>query len=187
MKTFVRNIVVGPKRLLAPTVYLALAIASSVCSVAAAETAAKPPGKARIGVYNSRAVALAYGRSEINQDVIKKLQAEAEKAKAAGDKERLAELNKEGGSRQNRLHSQVFGNAPIDDILETIKEALPEIQAKAGVQKIVAQDPRDPALEVVDVTALLVQHFKPTEKTLRMIEDLKKHPPLGPHKFPLKD
>ncbi len=153
-------------------------------AVKAAENA--PPAKTRVGVYDSRAVALAYGRSPMFQAKANKLYADAKQAKAAGDKERLAQLEKEGPALQDRMHRQVFGDAPIDDVLESIKDALPEIQKKANVQKLAPKAPADPGVEVVDVTPLLVEQFHPTEKTLKMIEEMKKHPPLSPDKFPMK-
>ncbi len=145
------------------------------------------PAKTRVGVYDSRAVALAYGRSKMFQEKANKLFADAKQAKAAGDKERLAQLQKEGPALQDKMHRQVFGDAPIDDVLETIKDALPEIQKKAGVQTLAPKAPAGPGVEVVDVTPLLVEQFHPTKQTLKMIEDLKKHPPLSPDKFPIKD
>jgi len=84
------------------------------------------------------------------------------------------------GGRQERLHAQVFSNAPIDDIVAGMKDALPDIARKAGVSALVPEvSYHDPAVDVVDVTDAMVQHFKPTDKTLGMITEMKKHPPLS--------
>jgi hypothetical protein len=144
--------------------------------------------KPRIGIYNSRAVALAYGRSKAHNQSIATLVADANKAKASGDTNKLQALKKEGASRQDRLHRQVFGDAPIDDILDgALKPALPEIQKKANVTKLLSTAPKDATVETVDVTAAMVDFFEPTPETRKMIEDLAKHPPLKPSQFPLKD
>lgn len=68
-----------------------------------------------------------------------------------------------------------------------MKDALPRIQAKAGVTRIMRECPTGPEYEAVDVTSLMVAFFKPDEKTLQYIEDLKKHPPLRDDQFPIKD
>jgi hypothetical protein len=143
--------------------------------------------KIRVGVYNSRSVALAYYRSEAHGEKIAKLKAGYEKAKAAGDKEGMAKFEKLGPGEQDKAHRQVFGNAPIDDIMEGLKDALPEIREKAGVDKIAREQTSDPAIEIVDITSKLVEHFKPTKETLKIIEEMKKHPPLSDDKFPIKD
>jgi len=144
-------------------------------------------GSKRVGVYDSRSVALACGRSTQFNQVAQKLCAEYEKAKTAGDTKRLAELNKEGEGRQDRMHRQVFGDAPIEDILETIKPDLAAIQRQAGVQDIVARGRQDRTVETVDVTTQIVALFHPTSQTLQGIEELKTHPPLPADQFPLND
>ena len=144
--------------------------------------------KFRLGIYNSRSVALAYGRSKANNEVISKLFAEADKAKAAGDNAKLDQLKKEGAARQDRLHRQVFGDAPIDDILDgALKASLPEIEKKANVTKIATKAPTDPAVETVDITTAMVDVFEPTPETRKLIEEIAKHPPLKASEFPIKD
>lgn len=144
--------------------------------------------KTRVGIYNSRSVAMAYGRSKANMEAISKLKTEADKAKAAGDTAKLEQLKKEGASRQDRMHRQVFGDAPIDDILDgALKASLPEIEKKANVTKIAAKAPTDTTIETVDITTALVDVFEPTPETRKMIEDLARHPPLKASEFPLKD
>lgn len=153
----------------------------------AADTSDANTGKTRIGTYNSRAVALAYGRSDIHKKDSARLHQDYQRAVQAGDQARVAELKKLGPDLQDKRHRQVFGSAPIDDILEVMKDELPKIQTRAGVQKIMRECPPGPEFEAVDVTREMVAFFKPDEKTLKMIEDLKKHPPLREDQFPIKD
>jgi hypothetical protein len=54
----------------------------AACMAGQQDANAVSKGKARIGVFNSRAVALAYGRSKMFMDEINKLVAEAKEAKA---------------------------------------------------------------------------------------------------------
>ena len=76
--------------------------------------------KIRIGVYDSRAVAVAYAPSEWNEKRLKEKMAEMEKAKSAGEAKKIAELEAWGNDQQAKLHRQGFSTAPVDDILENI-------------------------------------------------------------------
>ena len=83
------------------------------------------------------------------------------------------------GQGQRRAHAQVFSNAPIDDILPKLKEVLPAVAKQANVAAIVpSADWRDPAVELVDVTDLLADQFKPTEKTRTMMGEIRKGQPI---------
>ena len=141
----------------------------------------------RLGVFESRAIAVAYVPSRFST-AVKKLMEEYKKAEASGDTKRMEELKKEGSRQQDRLHRQGFGNAPVDDLLEHIKGSFPDVCKAAGVDAIVTGVVyRSAGVETVDVTDLLAKPFEPSAKTLQHIEELKKHPPLDPDAFPLKD
>ena len=136
----------------------------------------------RVGVYDSRAVAVAYAHSKMNDDVMKAKMAEREQAKADGDQAKLEELEAWGKAQQARRHLQGFGTAPVTDILVYMKDKLPEIAAKAGVDVIVSKwqiDYQHPDIDVVDVTLEIIQPFEPKEQALKWIEQLKAHPPLS--------
>jgi len=128
----------------------------------------------RVGTYDSRAVALAYGRSGMFKGWLADLVDEHKQAVAAGDTERAAQLEAKGKARQEQLHAQVFGKAPIEDILELVADRLLEVAAAAGVEQIVPRrNWNDPAAEPVDVTDAIVQLFGPSAKTLRHIAELR--------------
>ncbi len=151
--------------------------------------AAQPQGgrSVRLGVFESRAIAVAYVPSRFSTEV-KRLMEEYKKAEASGDTKRMEELKKEGARQQDRLHRQGFGNAPVGDLLEHIKGSFPDVCKAAGVDAIVTGVVyRGPGVETVDVTDLLVKPFEPSAKTLKYIEDIKNHPPLDPDAFPLKE
>jgi hypothetical protein len=169
------------------TVLAATLIISAGAPVNGAEQVPRTSDKPRIGIYDSRAVALAFYRSDQWKKETRQHMADYEKAKAAGDKKREAELRAWGEGGQDRAHRQVFGEAPIDNILMTMSNALPRIQKQAGVQSLGAKPPKGTNAEVVDVTPLLVEQFHPTPETLKLIEDIKKQPPLSDDKFPIKD
>ncbi|HYG34380.1 MAG TPA: hypothetical protein VEC99_06325 [Clostridia bacterium] len=165
-------------------------MAGTLCATAAdapPATGSTKSAENRIGVYNSRAVALAFYRSEAWNAELKRQMAERDKAKAAGDNQRVAALEKWGKESQDRAHRQTFGDAPIDNILAYMTNSLPQIKEQANVQTIAARAPATGSAQTVDITAQMVKQFNPTEKTLKMIEDLKKHPPMSADKFPIKD
>lgn len=154
-------------------ILLLAATAAIALPVAAAE-----PDASRIGVYESRAVALAWGRSTQHNEANKDLMAEAKKAEAEGNKSALRRLRREGSSRQERLEKQVFGDDRIPDIIARIAYDLPGIQQQTGVARILDRRDAPSGVATLDVTSNLVALFHPTEKTLKMIEDIQKHPPI---------
>jgi hypothetical protein len=158
-------------------------IAMAIVLAAAGNTlgqnpATRPSEKIRIGTYNTRAVALVYLRSASNDEVAK-LRGEIEKAKAAGDEKRVQELMPQGERGQRRAHAQVFSNAPIDNILPKLRDSMPAVAKKANVAAIIpSADWYDPAVELVDVTDLLVEQFKPTAETRKIMAELSKNQPV---------
>jgi hypothetical protein len=140
----------------------------------------------RVGVYDSRGVALAYLRQFVRSPEfvahMKKLKDDHDKAKAAGDTEKAKQLEAEGQSMQEHSHLQVFGNAPIDEIVAKIKDQLPRIAKEAGVDLIVSKwslSYQSPEAQFVDVTEPMAKLFQPDEATMKMIRDIPNHPPVS--------
>ena len=138
--------------------------------------------KERVGVYDSRAVAVAYVRSEQFDKIIKAKMAEMEEAKATGDTEKIEELEAWGKTQQARVHRQGFGSAPVDDILEQIKDKLGKITKEADVTTLVSKWDKKTlkeykCAELVDVTDMVADLFCPDEKTLEIIEEMKEKKP----------
>lgn len=134
-----------------------------------------------VGTFDSRAVAIAYTRSAAFQEHLAGLRAELERARAAGDAERVAELEALGPAMQERIHRQGFGTAPVDDVVARIDARLPQIAREAGVDVIVSQWAlayRGPAARFVDVTDGLVAEFEPDAATLKAIREIRKTDPV---------
>lgn len=137
-------------------------------------------GKARLGVFNTRVVALAYGRSEGHNAEVRAKMAEYKRAKEAGDEERTAELEKWGEEGQARMHRQVFGDAPIPDILAKMADDLPRVAESASVDAIVGEvHHAGPGVELVDVTDRMAEVWNPDEETRKIMRELPKHPPVS--------
>ncbi len=163
-------------------------LAAGVLASPGEPEAAKTGAKIRIGTYRSRAVALAFGRSELFSDQMKKLMLQHDRAKEAKDEVTVKALEKQGSEQQNLRHMQVFGNAPIHDILVHLQDALQEEAPKGGLDLIVRDIDiayRGPSVELVDITDALVQRFQPTEETLKQVRDIDNHPPLPLQVFPI--
>jgi hypothetical protein len=183
---------------IAAAVLVALALAAGVArtnaqpaeearKVAADPAAAGPEARARIGTYDSRAIAVAFvGSSAYAASDGKKLaemMAELNKAKAEGNRRRVADLEARMKGQQALLRQQAFSTGPVDDILEHIKSQIPEIARAAGVALIVSKWDKaaleqHPAAERVDVTMAMVKALHPTERQLKAAIEVLKHEPI---------
>ncbi len=136
-----------------------------------------PNETTKIGIYDNRAIAIAYAASKFNP--VGKQMKLYERAKAEGDKETQKKLEDWGQKHQRQLHRQGFGRVPVDDLLLHVKDQLPVVASQTGVVAIVWQcNFHLDKVEVVDVTAELVALFEPNEKTLKNIEMIKNQEPV---------
>jgi len=149
-------------------------------SKAAGPNATAGAGATRIGTYDSRAVAFAYVRSSDHSKRVAELVTQRDHAKQAGDAARVKELEAQGQAMQVRQYLQGFSNAPVTDLLETVSERLPAVAEQAKVTAIVnAADYHAANVELVDITADLVQLFNPDKRTIEMIASLREQPPMA--------
>ncbi len=140
--------------------------------------------KTRVGIYDSRSVAVAFVGSAAFNRWLGNLKAEHEKAKASGDQKRVAELEAEGAAGQRLLHMQGFSTAPVTNILDQIKDKLPAINEKAGVSVLVSKWDKDALArykdaDLVDVTAALVDAFSPSERQRKSAIAIQEHKPIS--------
>ena len=145
--------------------------------------APRSPAQERIGIYDSRAVAVAFAGSPARAAQLADLKAQHQQAKAAGDRAALARFEAEGKARQAKAHAQAFSTAPVDDILVHLAAALPEIQKVAAVSAIVskwdeAALARHPGAERVDVTPLLIDALHPNERQRKSAIDIQRRQPI---------
>jgi hypothetical protein len=170
------------KRIALISLYVVVAAVGVIATVgftdapaASSPTSTKP----RIGVYDSRAVAIAWAASKYFQDELKQKKAECDKARADGDNERVKQLEAWGEMQQRKLHFQGFGQYPVDDLLAPVAEKLPEVVKNAGVCVIVARcDYQSPDSQIVDVTDAIVQLYDPSARTLRSVQGIRKAKPI---------
>lgn len=173
---------------LAATFCALLLVAVIGCAKTSRPEKGSSPSTTRIGVYDSRAIAVAFVGSEVYKATVGKKMAdmmtEYKKAESEGDKKRVKELKELGESQQTLLHKQGFSTAPVDDILEFITNKLPGIKKQANVEMLVSKWDtqtlaQQTSAEQVDVTMLLVEAFRPNEKQKKFAIDIQKHDPMS--------
>lgn len=128
-----------------------------------------------VGTFDSRAVAIAYVRSDEFRRRLDEKREELERAQAAGDEARVAELEAFGPELQRHVHEQGFSTAPVDDIVVRIEDRLAGIAERRGVDVIVSKwvlAYSAPGARFVDVTEDLAACFDPDEATWKTIRQI---------------
>jgi hypothetical protein len=136
--------------------------------------------KTRIGTFDSRCVAIAYGRTDFLKD-IGDLRKEHDKARAEGNEERVKELEKLGPNLQFIMHQQCFSTGSVINIMEKIKDKLPQIAQKNNVKIILSKWELfydDGSLEIVDITDDIVNLFDLDEQSRNIVQNIKKMEPV---------
>lgn len=131
--------------------------------------------KLRIGVYDSRVIAIAYCDSPEFRDSLKSVHADYDKAKADKDDKHLKEIEARMKLQQRRLHEQGFSTGSVAGIMAKVKDALPGVAAIVSKWELNYQSTN--TVEVVDVTDKLVALFHVSERGLKWTKD-KMPPPL---------
>jgi len=137
-------------------------------------------GKIRLGTFDSRCVALAYGRTDFLKNV-DDLRKEHEKAKAEGNETRVKELEKLGPNLQFIMHQQAFSTGSIVNIIEKIKDKIPAIAEKNKVRLVLSKWElfhHDGSFEIVDITDQIVDLFVLDEESRNIVESIKKMEPV---------
>lgn len=148
--------------------------------VAGGLTAGEPQ---RIGVYDSRAIAIAWAGTEPFIIEMKDLRTRHQAATEAGDTELAEKLAAEGEARQEQMHYQGFSTAPVDDILARFGEPVAAALETAGVAIIISKWDEEglagyPDAERVDVTMDLVLAMNPNERQLGFVKQMGDKPPI---------
>lgn len=142
------------------------------------EVTTEPSQEIQIGVYDSRAIAVAWAGSKYNP--VKNAMKELEAATDANDSKKIAELQAWGKAQQRLLHFQGFGRVPVGNLLDPVR---PQIQQLISDKNLVAiaMDCDEVAanVEKVDVTMDLVNLYEPSAQTLKWVEQLRDTPPVS--------
>jgi hypothetical protein len=156
--------------------------AVALCVLAGATASAQSQEKSlRVGVYDSRAIAVAWCNSAEFRKSLDTVTADYKKAKEAKDDKRVKEIEARMKLQQRRQHEQGFSTGSVASTMARLKDSLPAVAKKAGVDLIVSKwevNYQSPEVKVVDVTDDLVALFQVSEKGLKWVKDIKNQPPL---------
>jgi len=144
------------------------------------------PTPVRVGVYDSRGVAIAWARSKTFQESLAPKRKEYEEAKARGDDARVAAIDAEMQAQQQQFHLQGFGTWPVHELVAHLADQLPDIAAAAGVDLIVSKwdvDWQAEGVVFVDVTERMAAPFHPDEATLKILRQLPHQAPVANDKL----
>ena len=137
---------------------------------------------AKIGIYDSRSIAIAYSGSIEFRNEIKTLKEKYNSAKDHNDEKMMKKYSNDGKELQALFHKQAFGTYPVNNILEKIKDKIPEIKKETGVSIIISKWNKQELSKYknykeINITENLIKAFNPNEKQYqRAIEIQKKEP-----------
>ncbi len=137
--------------------------------------------KLRIGVYDSRSIAIAYGNSNEMKEFIGSLRADLAKAKDAKDENKAKEIELKGRTAQVLGHLQAFSIGSVAEILAKHNPEIDQIAKDMKLEAIVAKHELmclGAGAETVDLTSRLVQIFKPGAQAMKWIEGVPAQKPL---------
>jgi len=152
-------------------------VALVACILFAADEPAKAIDKTRVivGTFDSRAVTLAFGTSPQRAEFYQRYpEYVAPRAGATPEEVEQWKIN-----RRKIEFRQGFGRGDVSEFLDLIKDEIPKIAKKTGVDVIVSKWDivyQSPKSKFVDVTEALIQPFKPTDERLKIIRDVMKVP-----------
>ncbi|MAX27325.1 MAG: hypothetical protein CMJ19_22740 [Phycisphaeraceae bacterium] len=142
----------------------------------------------RVGVYDSRSIAIAFVNSPAYKQHVQPIHTANHQAYAQavedGDTARVEQLKAWGQAQQTKLHMQAFSTEPVDEILKHVQSSLPLIKQQTGVDRLICKWDKQAMAEVgkaqqVDVTLLLIDAFKPTPTQRKAAIEILKHQPIA--------
>lgn len=135
----------------------------SIAGVHAQDAREKATADVRIGIYDNRAIALAYAASRFN--LITEKRAAYEEAQERGDAAAMKEIETWGQTHQWMLHFQKSCRVPVDDLLEPVRDGIVAlIESERLVAVTMMCDFTATGVELVDVTEQLVALYEPTDE-----------------------
>jgi hypothetical protein len=139
--------------------------------------------KLRIGVFDSRAVAIAFYQSKFSntQQIFGSLHTKMKEAKEKDDKEAIAKIEREATLRQAMMHQQGFGDGSVNNITETIKDKMAQLAKNENLSAIVSKWEMvfsGADIELVDITVKVVDFFEPNEKMKEMTKEVMQSEPI---------
>lgn len=93
----------------------------------------------RIGIYDSRAIAIAFVGGEVFRETMNAARMEFDEATKNGDEATLARINTQMQERQKLLHAQGFSTAPVDELIAHYSDGISTLLDEAGVATLISK------------------------------------------------
>lgn len=150
-----------------------------IITVLTTESAAQ--NKLRVGVYDSRAIAVACFNSSMHKDPMVDLRNKMKTARDANDTKTISEIEWEAVIRQAIGHDKGFGSGSVMTEIEIVKKELSELAKKEKLDLVVSKWElafKGEKTEIIDITDKIARFFKPDNKVLGWLEEFKKKAPI---------
>ncbi len=163
-------------------IFALFGISACCTGQASADPAAKP--SARVGTYDSRAIAIAFSGSKFFSAEQAPIVEEYNDAKARGDQQRVSEIETSMKEQQAKMHRQGFGTASVDDLLAHVQDRIAAIEDEHSVVAVVSKWDESTLSkysdhERIDLTGALVALYDPGAEQLGWIKDLEGKDPIA--------
>jgi hypothetical protein len=137
--------------------------------------------KQKIGIYDSRLVAVAYANSEQFQAETKTAMEAYQKAIESKDSLSMKKIESERALMQRIFHDKGFGKGSVAEYLENKEDIFRALATKFDLISIVSKwelNYHSDDIELIDITIDLLKELKANEKVLKMYETMKSNPPV---------
>ena len=139
----------------------------------------------KIGIYDSRAVAVAYAGSPTHEKWLATMKAERAKAKESGDDAAVVRIETEAKAQQAQMHQQAFSTASVADLLAEIPAEVERIRNTEGLVAMIsrwdeAELNKHGKAGRIDVTPAIIDAFHPTERQRARALEIQKHKRVTP-------
>ena len=136
--------------------------------------------KQRIGIFDSRSVAIAYGNSKFFKSPYPEISAGTKAAREKNDKE-IAKIEYQAKLHQAILHDQGFGKGSVNTITDLYKDRITAIARAKNLAAIVSKWEvvyNNPDIELVDITDKIVAFFELSDKIKEGLKEVPDHEPV---------
>jgi len=137
--------------------------------------------KQRIGIFDSRSIAIVYANSKYFKNPYPEIKKRMEAAKKKKDAKEIAKIEYEAKLHQAILHDQGFGKGSVNTILDMYKDKIASIAKAENLTAVVSKWELvyyNSDIEVVDITDKIVDLFEPSEKIRETIKEVPQHEPV---------
>ena len=132
--------------------------------------------KMRIGVFDSRIIAVNYYQSGEFTKEIESMMKDFQEAKKTGDSTKVKKLEEMGQLKQRIAHDKGFGRGSVAEILEKYSGKIKELAQKEKLNTIISKWEliySESNCEVIDITLKLLEALNAPEKIKTMYNEFK--------------